>query len=150
MPRKPSPTTALVQELHAARVAANHARHEAEAPVRAARRPLAEAVRHATFTVERWQQKVADQLHGQAYGFGGWKLDECERHLAAAERMLQARLTDLRVYDQLHNVEADYTVPVLDRDAVKRDAIAERDQRLADIRDRMARDGYNIPTRPRT
>jgi hypothetical protein len=150
MPRKPSPITALVRQINAARVTANEARREAEAPVRAARRPLAEALRRARLTVERWQQKVADELHAQASGFGGWRLDECERHLAAAERTLQARLTDLRVYDQLHNIEADYTVPVLDRDAVERDAIAERNQRLADIRDSMARDGYNIPTRPCT
>jgi hypothetical protein len=150
MPRKPSSTTGLVRQVNAARVGANQARREAEAPMRAGRRPVAEALRRATLTVERWQQKVADQLHARAYGFGGWKLDDCERHLAAAERTLRARLTDLRVYDQLHNIEANYTVPVLDRDAVKRDAITEREKRLADIRECMARDGYNVPTRPST
>jgi hypothetical protein len=150
MPRKPSPTTALVRQIIVARVAANQARREAEAPVRAGRRPLAEGVRRATLTVERWQQKVADELHARAFGFGGWKLDECERHLAAAERTLQARLTDLRVYDQLHNIDADYMVPVLDRDAVKREALADRGKRLADIRERMARDGYTVPTRSST
>ena len=127
------------KQIHQLRVRANQARREAERPVREGRRPLAEAVSRGTKTVERWQAKVAKELCAQTFGFGGWRLEEHEYSLANAERALQSRLTNLRVYDAAHNIDADYTVPVLDRDAIVRDARAEREAGMADIRARMQR-----------
>jgi hypothetical protein len=76
MPRKPSPTTALVQELHAARVAANQARRAEEAPIRAARRKLVERLASATRAVDRVNEKLSRIIYHaafrKAHAFATW------------------------------------------------------------------------------
>ena len=72
------------------------------------------------------------------------QLAQTERSLADATNAFRSRLLDLQTFDTVHNiVGAVYpTLPVLDREATVRAALADRAQLLEDIRARMRRDGY--------
>jgi hypothetical protein len=75
-------------------------------------------------------------------GFGGWRLNEYEQRLSAAQRTFDAALLTLRLFDAEHSVEANYEIPILDREAVIRDAREKHTQGIAAIRAR-----YEKPAR---
>jgi hypothetical protein len=143
MPRKPDPLRQQIKLLENAVKADRAERRAAEAPTLAARKPLADACRSARRTLTRWQHRVAEELASHAVGFGGWCLNEYEQRLSAAQHTFDAALLTLRLFDAEHGVVADYEVPVLDRDAVIRDARARHAQGIAAIRAR-----YETPAHP--
>jgi hypothetical protein len=149
MPRKPSPTTALLQELHAARVAANQARRAEEAPIRAARRKLVERLASATRAVHRVNEKLSRIVYHTAFrnappSLFSFELKPADQALEVATAMFKTRLLDLMTFDAANGIEgADYpTCPELDRAATEAAAKADYNARMAQIRARMERDGY--------
>lgn len=147
MPRKSMPTTALLRECQAARVAANKEQREAEAPVRAARRKLDARLRSAVRSVDRYNLEVSHQLFEKGSGcllFNSYRLEQAERALAEASALFKSRLTDLMLFDAANRVEgADYPrLPVLDRQATIAAGKADHQRRMAEVRAMMERDGY--------
>jgi hypothetical protein len=143
MPRKPDPLRAQIKLLAAAVKADKAERRAAEAPTLAARKPLSDACSKARGNLARWQHRVAGELASHTFGFGGWLLNEYEQRLGVAQHTFNAALLTLRLFDAEHGVEATYEIPVLDREAVIRDAREQHAQGIAAIRGR-----YEKPAHP--
>src|SRR5580693_1139406 len=100
------PTT---KELLAKLTAARKAQREADRPVLAARRKLANAVQKARASVHKANLLLADELRGQAIGFGGWRLQEREQYVAERIARYSQVLTDLQTFDLQHGIDAEYS-----------------------------------------
>jgi hypothetical protein len=118
------PTT---KELLAQLAAARKVQRAAEQPVREARRKITYSLSKAREGVHRANQLLADELRGQAVGFGGWHLREREQHAAGQIARYNEVLSELQTFDLLHGIDAEYSVaPEVDREATVAEAKAER------------------------
>jgi len=135
------------KQINALRVRANQARREAEAPVRTARKPLADALRRAVRSVDLYNQKFAELIHKAAFEKREpwwFEVQPIEVALANATATYQSRLLDLQLFDSAHGIEADYAqLPVLDREATAAAGRADYERRMSEARARFER-----PARP--
>ena len=139
MARKPDPLRDQIKRLEAALMADGAERRAAEAPLRAARRPLADTLRKCRTRVHEANQALADELHLRVVtgGFYGHMVDHYEARLRNWLVAFDSALTTLQTFDALHNIEADYEpAPRLDREATIAAARVEREQTMAAVRAR--------------
>ena len=138
MPIKPDELRAQIKLLEAAVKADKAERRAAEKPVRDARQTLMGGIRSALASVDRYNQIIANELHSKGKGWfcDHYKISEAEKSLATASALFQSRLDTLKVFDALHNVEAeDYPrLPVLDREATVAAGKADREAMMAKFR----------------
>jgi hypothetical protein len=140
MPRKADPLRAQIKALTELIKLDRAEQRAAEAPVRAARRELTEALRRGTRAVDRANQKLADLIYDAAFLHRepwGIELRPAEEALVIATKLFNERLIALQTFDAIHGVEADYpTLPALDREATKATAHANYDREMASMRER--------------
>ena len=136
--RKTDDLRAQIKRLEAALKADRAERRTIEKPIRDARHAIVRSLRSAIDSVHRCNQIIATELHSKGKGWfcDHYKMDEAEKSLATASALFQSRLSNLKVFDALHNVEAeDYPqLPELDREATLAAGQAERAAMMAKFR----------------